>query len=57
MSDEIIPRLQKHFKTPVIIHKTVQVYGIPESQLALELTDWEMPFRIICIWHICRILE
>ncbi|MBP1664018.1 MAG: competence/damage-inducible protein cinA [Bacteroidetes bacterium] len=23
MSDEIIPRLQKHFKTPVIIHKTV----------------------------------
>jgi nicotinamide-nucleotide amidase len=41
MSDEIIPRLQKHFKTPVIIHKTVQVYGIPESQLALKLTDWE----------------
>jgi len=41
MSDEIIPRLQKHFKTPVIIHKTVQVYGIPESQLAIKLTDWE----------------
>ncbi|HNX87804.1 MAG TPA: competence/damage-inducible protein A [Paludibacteraceae bacterium] len=41
MSDEVIPRMQKHFKTPVIIHKTVQVYGIPESQLAIKLTDWE----------------
>ena len=41
MSDEIIPRLQKHFKTPSVIHKTVQVYGIPESQLAIKLTDWE----------------
>ena len=41
MSEEIIPRLQKHFKTPAIIHKTVQVYGIPESQLALRLTEWE----------------
>lgn len=41
MSEEIIPRLQKYFKTPAIIHKTVQVYGIPESQLALRLTEWE----------------
>ena len=41
MSEEIISRLQKHFKTPAIIHKTVQVYGIPESQLALRLTEWE----------------
>ena len=41
MSDEIIPRLQQHFKTPSVMHKTVQVYGIPESQLAIKLTDWE----------------
>lgn len=41
MSEEIIPRLKKYFKTPAIIHKTVQVYGIPESQLALRLTEWE----------------
>lgn len=41
MSEEIIPRLQKHFKTPSVMHKTVQVYGIPESQLAIKLTDWE----------------
>jgi len=41
MSTEIIPRLQSHFKTPVILHKTVQVYGIPESTLALKIEDWE----------------
>jgi len=41
MSDEIIPRLQSYFKTPSVIHKTVQVYGIPESALSIKLTDWE----------------
>ena len=41
MSTEIIPRLQKHFKTPVLLHKTVQVYGYGESALALLITDWE----------------
>ena len=41
MSAEIIPRLQKFFKTPVLIHKTVQVYGYPESALALKIADWE----------------
>ncbi|MDD4971567.1 MAG: CinA family nicotinamide mononucleotide deamidase-related protein [Paludibacter sp.] len=41
MSYEIIPRLQSHFKTPVILHKTVQVYGYPESTLALKIADWE----------------
>jgi len=41
MSSEIIPRLQAHFNTPVILHKTVQVYGYPESTLALKIADWE----------------
>jgi nicotinamide-nucleotide amidase len=41
MSTEIIPRLQTHFKTPVILHKTVQVFGFPESTLALKIADWE----------------
>ena len=41
MSSEIIPRLQNLFKTPVLLHKTVQVYGYPESALALKITDWE----------------
>jgi len=41
MSYEIIPRLQSHFSTPVLLHKTIQVYGYPESTLALKITDWE----------------
>ncbi len=41
MSTEIIPRIQKQFETPVIIHKTVQVYGYTESALALKISDWE----------------
>ena len=41
MSTEIIPRLQNHFKTPVLLHKTVQVYGYGESALAIMIEDWE----------------
>lgn len=41
MSAEIIPLLQSHFTTPVIQHRTVQVYGYPESTLALRIADWE----------------
>jgi len=41
MSTEVIPRLQKHFKTPSIIHKTMIVQGYPESALALKIADWE----------------
>jgi nicotinamide-nucleotide amidase len=41
MSQEIIPRLQNYFKTPSIVHKTVQVYGYGESALALKIADWE----------------
>lgn len=41
MSHEILPRLKEHFETPFLLHQTVLVYGIPESALAIELTDWE----------------
>ena len=41
MSMEIIPRLQKYFSTPSLLHKTVQVYGIGESALAMRIADWE----------------
>jgi nicotinamide-nucleotide amidase len=41
MCVEIIPRLQKQFDAPVIIHKTVQVYGYTESALALKIAEWE----------------
>jgi len=41
MSTEIIPRLQQQFTTPELLHKTVQVYGYPESALAIKIRDWE----------------
>ena len=41
MTTEIIPRLQAKFETPTLIHKTVQVYGYPESALAIKIADWE----------------
>lgn len=41
MSTEIIPRLQQHFDTPIVLHKTIQVYGYGESALAMKIADWE----------------
>ncbi len=41
MTTEIIPRLQRQFDTPAIIHKTIIVKGYPESALALKIADWE----------------
>ncbi|MDR1679363.1 MAG: competence/damage-inducible protein A [Prevotellaceae bacterium] len=41
MINEIIPRLQKRFNTPALIHKTLLVTGFPESQLAITIEDWE----------------
>lgn len=41
MSSQVIPRLAAYFNTPHILHQTVLTYGIPESQLAITLTDWE----------------
>lgn len=41
MSAEIIPRLHAKFRTPVLLYKTVQVYGYGESVLALKIAAWE----------------
>lgn len=41
MTDTIIPRLQKQFTMPIIIHQMVKTSGIPESDLAQKLEDWE----------------
>lgn len=40
-SKKVIPLLEKRFNTPHIFHKTVQTFGIPESELAEILNDWE----------------
>jgi len=41
MSSEVIPRLQRRYNAPVLMHKTVQVYGYSESALAIKIADWE----------------
>ena len=37
----IIPKLQEHFKTPVIFHKVIRTIGIGESTLAEMIDVWE----------------
>ncbi|RAK00425.1 nicotinamide-nucleotide amidase [Larkinella arboricola] len=41
MQYRIIPMLQKHFETPVIVHKMIRTVGIGESFLAETIADWE----------------
>ncbi|HET8855478.1 MAG TPA: competence/damage-inducible protein A [Salinimicrobium sp.] len=38
---QVIPRLQKKFKRPFIYHKTVLAKGMPESEIAEKLSQWE----------------
>lgn len=41
MTNDIIPTLQAKFNTPILLHKTIQVYGYPESALAIKIAEWE----------------
>ncbi|MFD2827420.1 competence/damage-inducible protein A [Leeuwenhoekiella polynyae] len=41
MTDEVIPRLQREFSRPFIVHKTLQTYGMGESEIADKIEDWE----------------
>ncbi|MEW7292662.1 CinA family nicotinamide mononucleotide deamidase-related protein [Aquimarina sp. 2304DJ70-9] len=41
MKNEVLPRLQKRFDRPYIIHKTVLTYGMGESAIAAKIEDWE----------------
>lgn len=41
MSNEVLPRIQKQFKTPAIVHKIVRTVGVGESFLAELIADWE----------------
>jgi nicotinamide-nucleotide amidase len=41
MTDIILPRLKKEFKTPFIYHKIVRTIGIAESKLANDIAEWE----------------
>jgi len=41
MNNEIIPRLKSRFETGHILHKTFQIFNVPEAVLAEQLEDWE----------------
>jgi nicotinamide-nucleotide amidase len=41
MENEVLPRLSKLVTNQVVIHRTIQAFGLPESFLAEKLTDWE----------------
>ncbi|WP_313377294.1 CinA family nicotinamide mononucleotide deamidase-related protein [Chishuiella sp.] len=41
MIDEIIPRLKKEFDAETIVHRDILLTGIPESDLAILVEDWE----------------
>lgn len=41
MTTEVIPKLQKTYKFPYILHKTILTYGLGESSLAARIEGWE----------------
>ena len=42
METEVLPRVIRHFKTPVIFHKVIKTVGIGESYLSDLIQDWEL---------------
>ncbi len=48
MTNEVLPRLQERFSRPFIIHRTIQTYGMGESEIAATIEDWEnqLPAKI-----------
>ncbi|MDO6597624.1 competence/damage-inducible protein A [Oceanihabitans sp. 2_MG-2023] len=41
IEQEVVPKLQKKYKFPFILHKTLLTYGIGESNLAAKIETWE----------------
>lgn len=41
ITNEVLPRIQKQFKLPFIIHKTIMTYGQGESTIAEIIEDFE----------------
>lgn len=41
MKNEVVPRLQKKFSLPFIVHKTIHTFGVGESVIAEKLTNFE----------------
>lgn len=41
MTDHVLPRLMKRFRSQAIIHKNIMTYGLPEARLAEMLNEFE----------------
>ena len=41
MKHEVLPRIQRKFELPHIIHKTIMTYGTGESVIAERIENWE----------------
>ena len=41
ITNQVLPRIQKQFKLPFIIHKTIMTYGQGESMIAERIEDFE----------------
>lgn len=41
MLEEVIPRIRKKVKIPLVIHRTIMTQGVGESFLAVLIKDWE----------------
>jgi len=41
MEEQMIPRIQEFFQTPVIFHRIIKTFGKGESQIADIIQDWE----------------
>jgi len=41
MSEQVLPRIVKKYKLPVIYHKLIRTIGLGESFLAERISDWE----------------
>lgn len=42
MENGIIPKIKENFELPVIVHRTILIYGFIESELSNLIEDWEL---------------
>lgn len=43
--DEVLPRVREVFKLDRVVRRTVMVFGLPESELAVTIAEWEDSLR------------
>jgi len=41
MENGVIPKIIEYFQPPAIVHKNALTFGIPESMLSEQISDWE----------------